>query len=293
MRPIRLVVPTAPGGTSDVIGRILAQKLSEAFGQQMVVENRAGASTIIGLDFVAKSAPDGYTLGITQASIAINPSAFRKVPYEMHELAPISRIVEGPLMLSLHPSVPARSVKELIALAKANPGKLTHASPGFGTNPHVATTLLNVMAGIDILQVLYKGSGQGMIDVIAGEIALLYASPISVTQHIKTGRLRALAVTGKTRSQALPDVPAFAETLPGYEATAWFGVLAPAGTPRPIIDRLYREMSRVLRTPDMKERLAADGIEVLASTPEEFASFLKSETEKWARVFKAAGIKPE
>ncbi len=293
-RMIRLVAPTSPGGTSDILARILAPKLSEALGQQVVVDNRAGASTTIGIALVAKSAPDGYTLGITPAALAINPSMFKKLPYDtMRDLAPVSRLVASPILLMVHPSVPARSVKELIALAKARPGTLTIASPGLGAIPHLAAELFRIMAGIDTPQVIYKGSGQGMISVIAGEIAMMYASPISVMPLLKAGKLRGLGVSTSTRSHALPDVPTIAETLPGYEATQWFGIVAPAGTPHPVIERLNREISRVLRAPDMNRRLVADGMDVIASTPDEFAALLKSETEKWAKVIKAAGIKPD
>ncbi len=294
IRPIRLVVPSSPGGSSDILARILAQKLGDALGQQVVVDNRAGASGVIGVDLVAKAAPDGYTLVLTQTSIAINPSMFKKLPYDaMRDLAPISRIVEGPNLLAVHPSVPARNVKELIALAKTKPGSLTIASPGLGTSPHLSAELFKFMAGVNILQVLYKGAGQGIVSVLSGEVGVIFSTPPTLIQYVRAGKLRALGVTTKTRIPALPDVPPIADTLPGYEATQWFCVLAPAGTPRAIIDRLHQEIVRVLRAPDLKERLAGEGVEALGTTPEELAGYIKSETEKWAQVIKAAGIRPE
>ena len=293
-RTIRLVVPSTPGGTSDILARILAPKLSEALGQQVVVDNRAGASTVIGVALAAKSAPDGYTIVITPAALATNPSMFIKLPFDtLRDLAPISRLVEGPSMLIVHPSVPAKNVKELIALAKAKPGSLIVASSGKGTVPHLAHELFRIMAGVDMPQVLYKGTGQGMISVISGELALFYASPIAVMPLINAGKLRGLGVSTTARLQALPEVPTIAETLPGYEATQWFGILAPAGTPRPIIYRLNRELARALRAQDLNARLVADGMVVVASTPDEFARHIKSDMEKWAKVIQAAGIKPE
>ena len=295
VRTIRLVVPSSPGGSSDILGRILAQKLSEALGQQVVIDNRAGASGVIGVDLVAKAAPDGYTLVITQTSLAINPSMVRQMPYDaLRDLAPISQIAVGPNVLSLHPSVPAANVKALIALARAKPGSLAAGSPGVGTSPHLSAELFKSLAKIDIVQVPYKGSGQGMISLLSGEIAMMFPTLPTAIQYIKAGKLRALGVTSAARSPALPAVPTIAEAgLPGYEATQWFGVLAPAGTPRAIVDRLQQEIARVLRAPEMRERLSAEGTEAVGGTPEEFTTLIKTETEKWARVIRAAGIKPE
>ena len=294
-RAIRLVVASSPGGTSDILGRLMAQKLGEALGQQVVVDNRAGASGVIGADLVAKSAPDGYTLLITQNSLAINPSMISKLPYDaLRDFAPISKIATNPNVLTVHPSVPAKSVKELIALAKAKPGSLLIGSPGMGTLPHVAAELFKFMAGVDMLQVLFKGAGQGIVSLLSGEIALMFPAPPTAMPYIKAGRLRPLGVTTTTRIPALLDVPSIAEAgLPGYDSTQWFGLLAAAGTPRPIIDRLHQEISSALRAPGMKERLTAQGMEVAGSTPEEFAAVIKSETEKWAKVIKSAGIKAE
>ena len=293
-RTIRFIAPTSPGGTSDILSRMLAPKLGEALGQQVVVDNRAGAGTSIGVAIVAKAPPDGHTIGITPSALAINPNMFKKMPFDaVRDLAMVTRLAEGPIMLAIHPSIPARSVKELIAVAKARPGSLNVASAGIGTIPHMAAELFRLMAGIETPQVLYKGSGQAMISVISGELAIVYSSPISFLGHIKSGRLRGLGVTTLKRSPALPDVPAISETLPGYEATQWFAIIAPAGTPRPIVERLNREFVRALRGPDIAPRLTTDGLDVVGGTPEELLSYLKANIEKWAKVVQAAGIKPE
>jgi tripartite-type tricarboxylate transporter receptor subunit TctC len=292
---IRLVVPSSPGGGTDIVGRILAQKLSEQLGQQVVVDNRAGAGTIIGNDAVAKSAPDGYTLLVGLSTLAINPSMYAKLPYDaLRDFAPISQAVSSPNMLTLHPSVPAKTVKELIALARAKPGSLTFGSAGMGTSPHLSGELFKTLAKIDMVHVPFKGSGQSIISQLAGEIAANFPSVPTAMPYVKAGRLRGLGVTTIKRAQALPDMPSIAEAgLPGYEATQWFGLLAPAGTPRAIIDRLHQESSRALRSADVNERMVAEGLEVVGGTPEEFAAYIKSETEKWTKVIKAAGIKPQ
>jgi tripartite-type tricarboxylate transporter receptor subunit TctC len=294
-KTIRIIVHSAPAGTSDILARILAQKLTEPLGQQVVVENRAGASGIIGVEVAVKSPPDGYTLLMTQTSLAINPSMFAKLPYNaMRDLAPITQIVVGPNALVVHPSVPATSVKGIIALARAKPGALVIGSPGNGTSPHLSAELFKVMAKVDMIQVQFKGAGPAIVSLLAGEIGVMFTTPPTAMQYIKAGRLRPLGLTGKNRIEALPDVPTIAEAgVPGYESTQWFGVLAPAGTQRTIIDRLHQEITRVMRAPEMKDRMNAEGLEVVASTPAEFAAHIKSETEKWAKIIKAMGIKPE
>src|SRR5258706_5985996 len=294
-RAIKLVVPSSPGGGTDIVARILGQKLSEQLGQQFVVENRAGAGTIIGNDAVAKSAPDGYTLLMGLSTLAINPSMYASLPYDaLRDFAPISQSVSACNILIVHPSVPAKTVAELIALARAKPGSLTFGSAGMGTNPHLSGELFKSLARIDMVHVPFKGSGQSIISLLAGEIAANFPSVPTAMLYIKAGRLRGLGVTTLKRAQALPDVPSIAEAgLPGYEATQWFGLLAPAGTPRTVIDRLYQESSRALRSADMKERMTAEGLEVVGGTPEEFASYIRAETEKWTQVIKAAGIKPQ
>ena len=294
-RTVRLIAHSAPGGTSDILGRLVAQKLTEAFGQQVVVENRAGASGIIGVEVTAKSAPDGYTLLITQTSIAINPSMFAKLPYNaQRDFAPITQLVAAANVLVVHPSVPAKSVKEFIALAKAKPGSLINGSPGQGTSPHLSAELFRIMSGIQLEHVQYKGAGMAIVGLLAGEIPAMFTTPPTAMPYLKAGRLRPLGVTTLARVGALPEVPTISEAgVPGYESVQWFGMLVPAGTPRAIVDRLHQEITRSLRTPDMRERLTSLGLEVVGSTPEEFGGYIKSETEKWAKVIKTMGIKAE
>jgi tripartite-type tricarboxylate transporter receptor subunit TctC len=294
-RPIRLVVPSSPGGGTDITGRIVANKLSEQLGQQVVVDNRAGAGTIIGIEIAAKAPPDGYTLLMGLSTLAINPSMYAKLPYDaLRDLAPISLAVLSPNILTVHPSVPAKTVKEFIALAKAKPGTITFGSAGQATSPHLSGELLKVLAKIDIGHVPFKGSGQSVISSISGEIAANFPSVPTAIPYIKAGKLRGLGVTMAKRTAALPDVPSIAEAgVPGYEATQWFGMLAPAGTPRPIIDRLNHEMVKLLKSPEVRDRLIADGTDPAPTTPEEFGAYIKSETEKWTKVIKAAGIKPQ
>ena len=294
-RAIRLVVPSSPGGGTDITGRIVAQKLSEQLGQQVVVDNRAGAGTIIGNDIVAKAPPDGYTLLMGLSTLAINPSMYAKLPYDaLKDFAPVSLAVLSPNILTVHPSLPAKNVREFIALAKAKPGTITFGSAGQGTSPHLSGELLKVLAKIDIVHVPFKGSGQSVISSLAGEIVANFPSVPTAMPYLKANRLRGLGVTTAKRTQALPDVPSIAEAgVPGYEATQWFGVLAPAGTPRPIIDRLNAEMIKMLKSPDVRERFISDGTDPAPTTPEEFAAYIKSETEKWTKVIKAAGIKPQ
>jgi len=294
-KPLRLIAPTSPGGGSDIFGRQLAQKLSEALGQQVIVENRAGAGGIIGIDYVAKAAADGYTLLIAPAGLAINPSMYAKLPYDtLRDLAPITQLADAPSVLTVHPSVPATSVKQLIALAKARPGLLTGGTAGIGSAPHLSLELFKSMAKIDVEFAHYKGLGQGMVSLLSGEIALMTPTALTVIQHLRNGKLRALGVTTLKRAAVLPEVPTIAESgLPGYDAPQWYGLLTTAGTPATVIDRLHREASRVLAQPDMKQRLEADGTRVIAGTPAEFARYLKNEIDKWAGVIRSAGIKPE
>jgi tripartite-type tricarboxylate transporter receptor subunit TctC len=295
VRPVRLVVPSSPGGTSDFLGRLLAPKLAEALGQQFIVENRPGASSMIGAEFVAKAAPDGYTLLISPAALAINPSMYATIPFDARrDLAPISLVTETGNVLVVHPSVPVRSVKELISIAKTRPGSLVSASPGIGGSPHMSVELFKIMAGIDVLVVTYKGAGPGVIALLSGEVSLMFTTPPSALAHVKSGRLRALGVTTRSRIQALQDVPTIHEAaLPGYEASQWFGLLAPARTPRPIIDRLYRETRRAMDAADMKRRFSVEGLEPVGSKPEEFGAFIHAELGKWAKVIKSSGLRPQ
>ena len=294
-RSIRLIVHSSPGGSSDILGRLIAQRLTESLGQQVVVENRAGASGMIGVDAAVKAPPDGYTILITQTSLAINPSMFAKIPYNaLRDLAPITQIVDGPNVLTVHPSVPAKNVKQLIALAKGRPDGLIIGSPGQGTSPHLSAELFNAMAGVKIEQAQFKGAGLAIVSLLSGEVSVMFPTTPTVIGYLKAGRLRALGVTTAKRTQALPEVPAISEAgLPGYESTQWFGILAPAATPRPVIDRLNQEIVRIMQAPAMKERLNGQGMEVVTGTPEQFGAHIRAETEKWAKVIKAMGIKPQ
>ena len=294
-KPVRLVVPSAPGGGTDITARVMAPKLGEYLGQQVVVENRAGAGTMIGGELVARAAPDGYTLLMGISTLAINPAMYKKVPYDaLKDFAPISQAVSLPNILVVHPSLPAKTVKELIAFSRARPGQIQFASAGVGTNPHLTAELFLSMTGLKMLHIPYKGSGAGIIDVIAGHVPVMTPSILTGLPHAKAGRLRALGVTSARRAGGAPDIPTIAEAgVPGYEAVQWFGILAPAGTPRAIIDRVHREAVRVLQNPETKERLVADGADPVGSTPEQFAAFIRAETAKWAKVVKAIGIQPE
>jgi tripartite-type tricarboxylate transporter receptor subunit TctC len=294
-RTVRLVAASAPGGTSDILARLLAQKLSEVFKQQFVVENRAGASGILGTDAVAKAPPDGHTLLLIQPSLTINPSIFAKLPYDaINDLAPVTNVVDVAQCVTVHPSVPARNVKDLIALARARPGALTIGSPGAGTHPHLTAELFQQMAGVKMQQVVYKGVGPAFIALVSGEVGIVFSAVPSAMPHIKSGKIRALGVTTAKPLASLPGVPAITESaLPGFESSQWFGILAPANTPRPVIDRLHQEIARASSSPEMKERLTGMGMTVINSTPEQFAAVIKSETDTWAKVIKSAGIKPQ
>ena len=294
-RAIRLVVPSAPGGGTDITARIMAPKLSEYLGQQVVVENRAGAASMIGGEVVARSAPDGYTLLMGISTLAINAATYRKVPYDAQkDFAPISQVVALSNVLVTHPSLPARSVKELIAFARVRPNQINFASAGVGTNPHLTMELFLTMTGLKMNHVPYKGSGQGIVDVLAGQVPVMTPAVPTALPYIRNARLRGLAVSGAQRSNAAPDIPTLAEAgVPGYEATQWFGLLAPAGTPRAIVDRLQRETARALKDPAVRDRLVADGADPVGSTPDEFAAYIRSEMTKWAKVVKAVGLKPE
>ena len=293
-RSIRLVVPSAPGGGTDILARVLANKLSEYLGQQVVVDNRAGAGSTIGIDHVAKSAPDGYTLLVSPSTLALNLWMYTKLPYDaIRDLAPLTQIAAVPNALVVHPSVPARSVTDLIALAKKQPGEINFGSAGIGTSPHLSLELFKHLAKVNLVHVPYKGSGAAVIAHLSGEISAQIPSLPTAMSYIRSNRLRALGVTTAKRSPYLPEIPAIGETVPGYEATQWFGFLAPVGTPQPVQERLAQEAVRALRAPDVAKHMANEGAEIVASTPAQFAAYIKAETEKWGRVIKAAGIKPQ
>ena len=293
-RPIRLVVPSAPGGGTDLSARTIAPKLSEQLGQQVVVDNRGGGGSIIGNEIAAHAPADGYTLLMGISTLAILPSMYTKLPYDtLKDIAPISVVVAVPNALTVHPSVPARSVKDVIALARSKPGAINFASAGPGTNPHLAAELFKAMTKTDMVHVPYKGSGPAVIGLIAGETALSFASLPSIITHVKAGRLRPLALTTAKRSAALPELPTIAEAgVPGYEAQQWFALAAPGNTPRPIIERLHKALMAVLRDPDVVGQFGAQGAVIVGNTPEEFGAYLRSELDKWARVIRDAGIKP-
>jgi tripartite-type tricarboxylate transporter receptor subunit TctC len=295
-RPVRFVVPFAPGGSVDTLARTVGPKLADAVGQQIVVDNRPGGNGDIGMLIVAKAPPDGYTILLGYiANLAIAPSLYPKMPYDPgKDYAPVTQVATSPNVLTAHPSVPARGLQELIALAKAKPGAVNFASTGVASVGHLTGELLNSLAGMKMTHVPYKGGGQAIIDLVGGHVQVMFSGFSAAMPHIKSGKVRALAVTGAKRSPALPDVPTIAEQgFPGVEATAWYGVLAPAGTPKPVVVRLHGELVKIFKMPDVVQRLDALGFEMVGSTPEEFSSYMKAETMKWAKVVKASGAKPD
>ena len=294
-RPIRLLVPLAPGGGTDFVARLLAQRLGEAWGQQVVVDNRPGGSAIIATELLAKSNPDGHTLLLTTMAHVVNPSLFSKLPYDsVKAFAPVILLAQAPSILSAHPAVPATNVKELVALAKAKPGQISYASFGIGATSHLTGELLKHAAGIDLLHVPYKGAGEAVGYLLSGQVNLMFSSPASVVPQFKAGKLRALASTAKQRLRALPDLPTFAEQgYPEVNATNWYGVLVPAGTPQPVIARLNSELARILQVPEVSERMQQVlDAEPIGSSPAQFGGFLQAERERWAKVIRAANIKP-
>jgi tripartite-type tricarboxylate transporter receptor subunit TctC len=291
-KPIRMVVPFAPGGTTDIVARMLSAKLSQPLGQSLVVENRPGANGIVGSEIVARAAPDGYTVLMGYlGNLAINPAIYAKLSYDpVRDYAPVTLVASTTQAIVVNPSLQAKSVSELIALAKARPGQLNYASAGVGAPSHLSGELFKQMAGIDMVHVPYKGGGALMADLLSGQVLISFGGLAAALPHVKSGKLRLLAVASGTRAAAVPDVPAVAETVPGFDVPSWLGVMAPAGTPREIVERLHAEIAKVLTQQDMKERLAAEGGEVIAGGPEQFAAYLKSEIAKWAKVVKDARI---
>ncbi len=294
-RPVRIIAPSSGGSAADTIARVVAPPLAERIGQPVVVDTRPGASTILGTDAVAKAAPDGHTLLIALPALAINPSIHKTLPYDgLRDFAAITQALSQPNLLVVHPSLPAKSVKELIALARARPGELVYASSGVGAGSHLTIELFLLMTRTRMLHVPYKGPGPGVIDLIAGRVALAAPSTIATLPHVRSGRLRALAVTTAKRVPGLPDIPSVAEAgVPGYESVSWFGFVAPGGTPKDVIARLHKEIVAILRAPEVTERFAKEGAEVVAGLPEEFERFIAAEAVKWAKVVKNAGIKAE
>jgi len=294
-RTLRIIVPSSAGSGADFTARLVSQPLGERLGQQIVVENRAGASTMLGTDHVAKSAPDGYTVLLGVGTMATVPAMYRKVPYDaQRDLAPITQVASVPNVLVVHPSLPARSVKEFVALARARPGEIAFASSGTGTLPHLSMELLLVMTGTKMLHVPYKGPGPGLLDLVAGRVSAMTTSMAAALPHVRSGRLRLLGVTSARRIPAVPDAPTIAEAgVPGYESANWWGLLVPTGTPGDIIARLNREATAVMATPFVRERCEREGMTVVTGTPQEFAAHIRTEIEKWGKIVKSAGIQPE
>lgn len=294
-KPVRMIVPFAPGGSTDIVARLLAPRLSENLGQSVVVENRAGGGTTIGMDHVAKSAPDGHTLGVATLTFALNPSLVAKLPYSTEkDFAPVSLVSIVPFVMAIHPSVPARSVKQFIALAKAKPGALNYSSSGIGSASQMAAELLKFMTKTDMVHIPYTGGGPAMVALLSGQVSLFVMSIPGGLPHFKSGKLVPLGVTSAKRDPTLPDVPSIAESgLPGYELLEYQGIVAPGATPRAIINRLHQEIVKSLAAPDLKERFTTSGAYVIGSTPEELADHVQKQIASWAKVIKAAGIKLE
>jgi len=288
---IRVVSPYPPGGGTDILSRVIGQKLNENLKQPVVVENRAGANGTIGAAYVAKSPPDGLTMLIVPAGYAANPALYKSLPYDQSkDLAPVSHLASGPLVLVVHPSLPAKSVKELIALAKKRPGEINVGSAGNGSLPHLCAELFNSAGGVKLTHIPYKGSGAAIVDVLGGQVPVYFMNILQSLPLIKAGKLRALGVTSPQRSAIAPDLPAIAQDVPGFDMTNWYGLLVAGNTPRDIINKLQQEVARVLNLPELKERLAGEGMTTVASTPEQFVEFLAKETAKYNRIIKSAGI---
>ena len=291
IKPIRLIAPYPPGGGNDTMARAIGAKLTEAWGQQVIIDNRAGANGIVACEIVATAPADGYTLLMANVGTnAINPALYKKLPYDpIKAYAPVSLLGTAPNILVVPAATPAGTVRELVALAKSRPGKLTYGSNGIGSSQHLAGVMFGTAFGIDIVHVPYKGTGPAIIDLISGQISMSFANSLAVVQHIKTNRLKAIAVTSLKRSSTLPNVPAIAETVPGFSATSWWGIVAPARTPNGIVAALSEEIARALDTASMKEQLDRQGVEPRSSTPGEFQAFMQSELVKWAKVVKDSG----
>jgi tripartite-type tricarboxylate transporter receptor subunit TctC len=294
-RPVRIVVPSPPAGGTDIIARVLAQYFSTAMGQQFFVENRPGAGNMIGIESVARAAPDGYTLLFVPSTLALNSVMYKKVSYDpVRDFAPITLAAAANNVLVVNPAIPAKALVEFIALAKGKPGQLTYGTPGIGTSPHMSMELFKSLAGVDLQHVPYRGTAPAMTDVISGQIASMFSNALTAKPQIESGAIRALGVSGRKRSEALPSVPPIAEAgVPSYEATQWYGLVAPAGTPPDIIARLHAEATAALKIQEMKDKLASDGAEPVGTTPQEFAAHIKGELEKWAAVARTAKIESQ
>ncbi|MCC7484529.1 MAG: tripartite tricarboxylate transporter substrate binding protein [Burkholderiales bacterium] len=294
-RAIRVVVPSSAGGGTDIVARTLAPKLAERIGQQIVIDNRPGAGTMIGIELAARAPADGYTILVTPSTLALNSAIYSKVPYDpLRDFAPITRIIDSTSIVVVHPSLPVKSVRELVAFARARPGQLNYASAGIGTYPHMTMELFNHTAGLRMAHIPYKGMAPAMIDMVAGQITVMAATILTGMPQVRAGRLRPLGITSLKRVAAAPGIPTVAEAgLPGFESLQWYGAAAPAQVPREIVQRLHAEITAVLALPEVRQRFVADGTEPVGDTPGEFAAYVKSELVKWANVAKAAGVKAE
>ena len=293
-KSIRIIVPFTPSGPNDILARMIGQRYTAAWGQQTVVDNRPGGGTVIGTDIVAKAPADGHTLLMVSTSHAANPSLMPKLPFDtLRDFVAVGQAVSSPNVLVVHPSVPAKTTGDLIAIAKARPGQITFASGGSGAATHLAGELLKIMAGVEMTHIPYKGAGPATIDLISGQVTWMFGTILPTIPHVRAGKLRALAVSGKQRAAVLPEVPTVAEQVAGFEASSWYGVFAPAGTPADVIAKLNQEMVRALTPPEVRQRLAIEGTEVVAGNPEEFMNLFRAEVAKWARVVKQAGIRLE
>ncbi len=294
-RPVRIIVPFAAGGPADIYARVVGEKLQAALGQAFVVEDRPGGGGIVGTDAVAKSPPDGYTLLMMSNTHTVNESLFAEKPYQlMRDLVPVAPVNYSDLLMVVHPSVPASTLKEFIALAKAKPGGLNYASSGPGTPYHMAGELFKSMAGVDIVHVPYKGSSGARTDILGGQVQMMFDAITTMAPNVRAGKLKALASSGKARSQVMPEVPTLNEAgVPGYETVIWLGIMAPTGTPRPIVEKLNAEITRVVNSPEMREAWAKQGATSMSMTPDEFAHFMREDIEKWARIVKSSGAKAD
>lgn len=289
-----MIVPFAPGGGLDITTRLIGQKLTERWGQNIVVDSRPGAATIVGTEIASKAPADGYTVLMITTTFAINPGLYSKLPYDpIRHFTPVTQLNSQPNVIVVAPSFSGKSVKDLIALAKAKPGELTFASPGAGSAPHLSAEMFQRQAGVSMIHVPYKGIPPAVTDVLGGRVSMLFTTTISAAPHIKAGKLRAVAITSAKRQASMPDVPTVGETLPGYRAEAFQGMVVPAGVPQAIVNKLSAEVARILQLPDVAQRFQLDGAETVGSTPPEFAAFLKAEMQKWSKVIRDAGIKPE
>jgi len=293
-KAVRIIVGYPPGGPTDLIARIVAQKLSESWSQPVIVDNRPGASGIIGAELTVKAAPDGYTFLMVPVTFAVTPSLFSKMPYDaVRDLAPVAQVASSPFILVVHPTLPVKNIKDLMTIAKSRPGQINYASASAGGMPHLAGELFNTMANVKMVHIPYKGAAPATTDLLSGQVSLMFNNMLSAMPHIKSSRLRAVAVTSSKRSAAIPQLPTIAETIPNYEASGWYGAFAPANTPRDLLLKVNQEMSRAMKLPEVIQRLSGDGVEAVSSTPEQFGLYLRSEMSKWAKVVVASGAKPD